>query len=206
MHLQECVVTRWVIGGKHYKQCLIKDMIVYLGSIQHNVSKRFPSFRHPAHIKYVNSSSYIRRNQVGWEWYNSKWLHQNPTYDTRTCWMSGNIQSKHDIGLMSVFDLTVTMYKTRQVIMSFFDLQKQNHKMRHTHIFFVILKTRSFHNNLHILTYLEKYWFEMIQARNTKVGGVRKKLVFCFSWKIKIFKCRILTLTRRCVNDISIRF
>ena len=95
--------------------------------------------------------------------------------------MSGNIQSKQDIGLMSVFDLTVTIYKTRQVIMSFFDMQKQNNKMRHKHIFFIILKTRGFHNNLHILTYQEMHWFEIIQARNTKVGGVKKKSVFCFS-------------------------
>ena len=90
----------------------------------------------------------------------------------------GNIKSKQDIGLMSVFDLTVIMYKTRQVIMSVFDLQKHNHKMRHKHIFFIILQTRSFRNNLHILTYLEKHQFRIIKARNTKIGGVMKKLVF----------------------------
>ena len=47
------------------------------------------------------------------------------------------------------------------------------------------------------------HWFKIFQARNTKVGGVGKKIVFCFSWKIEIFKCRNLTLTRRFISSIS---
>ena len=89
--------------------------------------------------------------------------------------MSRIIKSKGDIGLMSVFDLTVIMHKTRQVIMSVFVMQKKNHKMRHKHILFIILQTKSFQDNLHILTYLEKHWFKIFQGKRAKVGGVRKK-------------------------------
>ena len=112
--------------------------------------------------------------------------------------MSRIIKSKGDIGLMSVFDLTVIMHKTRQVIMSVFVIQKKNHKMRqvimsvfvmqkknhkmrHKHILFIILQTKSFQDNLHILTYLEKHWFKIFQGKRAKVGGVRKKIVFYFS-------------------------
>ena len=63
--------------------------------------------------------------------------------------MSRIIKSKRDFGLMSVFELTVIMYKTRQVIMRVSVRRK------------IKKNTKSdTYDNLHILTYLEKHWFK----------------------------------------------